>query len=130
MISSEDCYPFWITDFKGKEEGDCFYWIITSVYIVTHEKEVHIWGFSNYWEELHEIMELPVDVPADGNGWFYWLDIYFLLEDFFGFFTKFFYLLFCEGFTIKELLYIFIQAATEVCVALHIIDIELTLVAY
>ena len=40
----------------------------TSINIISHEKVVGVWDFPSNLEELHEVMELAVDVSTDNNG--------------------------------------------------------------
>lgn len=50
-------------------------------YIVTHEEVIRIGGVTTDSKKLDKVIELAVDIAADGNGAFHGLNVPFLDED-------------------------------------------------
>jgi hypothetical protein len=58
--------------------------INTSINIVPHEEIVGVGDIASNLKQLHQIVELPMDVPADNNGRSHLYNIELLIENFFG----------------------------------------------
>jgi len=84
MVSSKNGDSFSESDFEGHEQRHCFYRVITSVDVITHEQVICIWRFASDFKELHKIMELSVNISANCDRTFDWLHIAFLRQDFLG----------------------------------------------
>ena len=68
VVSSEDSKSVLIADFKSDEQGYGLDRVVSSVDVVTHEEVVGIGRVSTNLEELTQVVELTVDVAADGHG--------------------------------------------------------------
>ena len=83
MISSQNSDSFLIADFKCDEQSYCFDRIIASVHIVAHEKIISIGRSSSNLKQLHQVVELPMHISAHSYRTPHWLDICFILQNFF-----------------------------------------------
>jgi hypothetical protein len=79
VVSSEDGDSLRVSDLEGDEKSDGLNRVVTSVNIITHEKVVGIGVGSTNLEELHQVVELAVDITTDGDGAFHWLHVRLLL---------------------------------------------------
>jgi hypothetical protein len=68
MVASQDGYSVFVADFQSDEKSDGFHGIITTIHVITHEQVIRIGTLTAYLEQLHEVMELAMDVTADGDG--------------------------------------------------------------
>lgn len=68
---------------KSHQQSDSFHRIIASVHIVPHEQVICVWRLPSNSEELHEVVELAMDVPTHGDGASHLLDIGLLSQDLF-----------------------------------------------
>jgi len=67
VISAKNGDAVRIADFEANEEGDCLDRVVASVDVVAHEEVVVIWQLSADLEELFKIVELTMDVTANGD---------------------------------------------------------------
>ena len=67
MVSSKDGYPVGVPDLQSYQQGDSLNTIVASVYIIAHEKIIGVGQLATQSEELLEVMELSVNVSADGH---------------------------------------------------------------
>jgi hypothetical protein len=75
MVASEDGDTMWESNFEGDEEGYGFDGVVASVDVVTHKEVICVGGVSADAEEFLEIVELAVDVAANGDGTSYGLNV-------------------------------------------------------
>ena len=68
MISSQDCDSLAEADLEGDQEGDGLHAVVAPVHVVPHEEVVGVGGLAADAEELHQVVELAVDVSAH----YYW----------------------------------------------------------
>jgi len=68
VVASQDGYSVFVTDFQSDEKSDGLHRIIASIHVVTHEQVIRIGTPTAYLEQLHEVMELAMDVAAHGDG--------------------------------------------------------------
>ena len=64
MVASYECDSVWVADFEAEEEEEGFERVEATVDEVTHEKVVCVWHIAAHSEQLHQVVELAVDVPA------------------------------------------------------------------
>ena len=69
LISKKVCSPC-----------ESFQTVITSVYKISHEDIVGVWRGAALSEQLLQVVELSVDVPADGHGAGHRLDVALLQQ--------------------------------------------------
>jgi len=82
VVASQDGYSVFITDFQSDEKSDSLHGIVTTIHVITHEQVIRIWTLTAYLEQLHEVMELAMDVTADGDGASHFLHIRLLGKNF------------------------------------------------
>lgn len=75
MISSGDCYTVLESHFQGDHKSHCFHAVIPAIHIIAQEEKISIWGSSCNSEEFNEIVELAVNVSADGDRNSYGLNV-------------------------------------------------------
>ena len=76
MISTQDCYSLPKADLERDEEGDSLHAVVAPVHVVPHEEVVGVRGLATDAEQLHQVVELTMNIPADC----YWT---FHLENFY-----------------------------------------------
>ena len=75
MITSEESNMCRVLEFQTKQELESFYAVVSSINEVTHEDISGVRDFTALVEEFQEIMELTMDISANGNWGCYWLHI-------------------------------------------------------
>lgn len=68
MVASQDSDSLWVSNLQGYEQGNCLYRIISTVDIVTHKEVVGIRVGTSDPEQLHQVVELAVDVTTHCYG--------------------------------------------------------------
>jgi len=68
MIAPNQSYPVWIPHLQAQQQEERFEGIESAVDEIAHEEIIRIWHIASYAEELHQIVELPVDVTAYRDG--------------------------------------------------------------
>ena len=69
MVASDEGDEIWVPDFIGEEKEEGLYAVKTSVHKIAKE-EIADWGYiSSIFEELEQIIELPVDISAYRYRW-------------------------------------------------------------
>ena len=64
--------------FQSHQKADSFDRVVAAVDIVAHEQVVGVRRFAADSEELDQVVELTVNVSADGDRAFYLLDVGFV----------------------------------------------------
>ena len=111
VVSSDEGNKIRVPDFEGQEEEECLDAVEASIYEISEEEVADVGDISSVFEEFEEIIELSVDVSADGDGGVYSLDVAFFDEYFFGFGAEVFDFLFGDHFSPPELLNLFVNLA-------------------
>ena len=75
MVSSEDSDSAWVPNLKGDQKGDSLDWVVASINVISHEEIVIVWQLSSDLEEFLQIIELSMDVSANGDWGPNWLHI-------------------------------------------------------
>ena len=81
VITSEKSDMCWVLELEAKEQLECFHGVEASIDEVTHEDVACVWDLAALVEELEKIVELAVDVTADGDGRRYGLHVALLNEE-------------------------------------------------
>ena len=87
MVSSQDCDPGAEPDLEGDEERDSLHAVVSSVHVVAHEQVVCVRRLSSDPEQLHQVMELSMNISAHSHRTFHCLDIALFGQDLFCFLT-------------------------------------------
>lgn len=88
MVTSEESNVSWVLELEAKEKLECFHGIEASIDKITHENVAGVWDLTTLVEELEEIVELAVNISADSDWSFNWLDVAFLNKDFLDFLAE------------------------------------------
>mmetsp|Transcript_48829 Transcript_48829/g.156165 ORF Transcript_48829/g.156165 Transcript_48829/m.156165 type:complete len:274 (-) Transcript_48829:2-823(-) len=104
MVPSEDRDPLRKSDLETKEQGDAFHREVTAVDVVPQKEVIRVRRETTDAEELHEVMELPVDVSRNGHRAPYRLHIALRRQNLLGMVAKLLDLRFQEGLALGELL--------------------------
>ena len=86
-----------VAHFQSHQQRNCFQRVVASVYKITHEQVVGERDISAYGEQLDEVVELSVDVSADGDWGSDWRGVGLLHEDGSGLFCDELDLFFGDG---------------------------------
>jgi len=81
VVSAEDGNAILIADLKGDQEGHGLDRVVTAIDVVTHEEIVRVGRVAADAEELHEIVELTVNITTDGDGAAHRLDVGLFHQD-------------------------------------------------
>lgn len=76
-----------VTRLKSNKQCHCLNRVVASVDIVAHEEVVLVGQVTSNAEELNQVMELTVDITANGDWCSHFLDIRLVDKNFFGLFT-------------------------------------------
>ena len=82
MITSENSDTILEAHFQSHKKRHCLDRVVASVDVVTHEQVVGVRGLSSNLEKLAQIMELSVDVTADGHWGAHLLHVRLINQDF------------------------------------------------
>jgi len=88
VIASQDRDTVLEAHLERDEKSDRLDTVVTAIDIVTHEVVVRIRGLPANLEKLTQIVELSVDVTANGDWRFHLLDIRLIDEDLLGLVTE------------------------------------------
>jgi len=85
VVSSQDGDPGAEPDLEGDKERDSLHAVVASVHVVSHEQVVGVRRLSSDPEQLHQVVELSMNVSAHGHRTFHGLDIALFGQDLLGF---------------------------------------------
>lgn len=91
VVSSQNGNSIFVPYFEGDEECYSLNWVIPSIDIIAHKQIVSIWAIASYFEELNQVMKLPMNVSTDCDWAPHRLHIDFLWEDFLRSFNQIFH---------------------------------------
>ena len=83
MVASKDGESVFEADFQRNEESYSLDRVVATVNIIAHEQVVGVGRLSANLEQLSEVVELSMDVSADGDWSTDLLDVRFVNKDFF-----------------------------------------------
>ena len=81
VTSSKDGDSLRVAHLEGEKEGHGLNRVVSFVDVVSHEEVVGLWWLSSNLEELTEIVELSMDVSADGNWCLHLMHVGFIDQD-------------------------------------------------
>lgn len=81
MVSTKNGDAVLVTDLEGDKQRHSLHGIVPTVNIITHEEVVCVGGLPSNAEQLHQIVELSMNVSAHGDGALYRLHVLFLDEN-------------------------------------------------
>ena len=67
VVTSENGDSVWVSDLENDEESDCLNRVVASIDVISHEEVVRVWGLATNFKELLQVVELTVDVTANGH---------------------------------------------------------------
>ena len=67
MVSTQDRDSVLVAYFQCDEQSDCLDTVVAAIDVVAHEEVVGVRGLSANLEKLTQVVELAVDVAADGH---------------------------------------------------------------
>jgi hypothetical protein len=67
VVPADQGHAIWISDFEAEKEQEGFQRVEPAVDEVAHEQVIRVWHVAAYAEQFHQVVELPVDVTADGD---------------------------------------------------------------
>ena len=59
------------TDLESDKKGDSLDAVLSSVYIVTHEQVVGVWRLASDPEQLHQVVELTMNISTHSHWTFH-----------------------------------------------------------
>ncbi len=80
MVPTENSDTVFIADLQANQQCHSFDGVVASIDVVAHEEVVGVGRDASNLEELHEVVELAMDVSTHGDWAAYGLDIGFILE--------------------------------------------------
>ena len=69
MVSSNQSDSLRIPHFQSEKQEEGLHTVVASVHKVPHEEIVGFWALPSHLEELHQVIELAVNVSADLNSY-------------------------------------------------------------
>lgn len=69
---------------QRNQERNCLHRIVASVNIVSHEEIVSVWRLPSNLKQLHQVMELTMDISTDCHWTSHLLHVGFLCKDLLG----------------------------------------------
>ena len=67
MVPPQQSQPGGIPHLQAEQQQDCLDTEVAPVNVVAHEQEVGVRQPSCHLEQLHQVVKLAVNVPADGD---------------------------------------------------------------
>ena len=83
VVAAQDGDPVRVAHFERDEQRDRLDRVVAAVDVVTHEQVVRVGRLATDLEELEQVVELAVDVTADGHRGAHLLHVRLVDEDFF-----------------------------------------------
>ena len=83
MVASEDGESILEANFERDEKSDSLDGIVSTINVIAHEQVVRVWRLPTDLEQLSEIVELPMDVSANGDRGSDLLHVRLIYKDFF-----------------------------------------------
>ena len=68
MVTSKDGDSVREAHFKGDKESDSLNGVVAAIDVVTHEKIVSVGRLTSNLEQFSQVVELAVNITADGDG--------------------------------------------------------------
>ena len=68
MVASQNSDSIAVSDFQRHKQRHSLHRVVATVHVVSHEQVVGVRWLAADLEQLHEVVELPVDVAAHCDG--------------------------------------------------------------
>src|SRR3569833_2283914 len=88
VVSSQQCNESWILQFQAQQQLESLNRVVPTIHEVAHDYVSCVGYLPTLGEELKKIVELAVDVTADGDWSLHWLNVALLNEKLFHFLTQ------------------------------------------
>lgn len=102
VVASEDCDSVWVSDLEDDQESHCFDRVVATVHIVTHEEVVVVGQLTSNFEKFLQVVELAVNISANGDWGSNRLHVALIDQNLFGFLTESFDTVFWERLALTE----------------------------
>ena len=89
MVSSQKSDSIFVSNFQGQQQQKGFNAVFSSVNVISHENVIRVRRESTNFEEFKEVIELTVDIAANGDWWWDFDDVGFFAKDLLGLFAEF-----------------------------------------
>jgi len=83
VVTSEDGESVLEAHLEGDEEGHGLDGVVATIDVVSHEEVVGVRGLATNLEQFSQVVELAVDVTADGHGGAHLLHVGLINKDLF-----------------------------------------------
>ena len=84
MVATQDSQTIRVARLKSHKQSHCLDGVVASVDVIAHEKVVLFGQATSNAEKLDQVMELAVDVTANGDWRSHFLDVGLVDKNFFG----------------------------------------------
>ena len=84
VVASEQSYSVSVPHLEGQQQEEGLNAVPAPINIITQKDVVGVGRIASYFEELKQVIQLPVDVTADGNRRSNFDNIGFVFEDLLG----------------------------------------------
>lgn len=88
VVTSKDSDSVRVPDLQCNQKSHCFYRVVSSIDVVAHEKVVVVGELASNFEKFLKVVELTVDISADGDWGANWLHIAFIDKKLLSFFAE------------------------------------------
>ncbi|KAH3671911.1 hypothetical protein OGAPHI_000097 [Ogataea philodendri] len=109
MISSKNSDSSWIPNFHSHQVADRLHRVVSSVDVISHEQIVCVWARPSDFEQLHQIVELAVNISTYSDWHLHGLDVLLVLDNFDCHSAQLFNRVFTQWFTLAQLFYPTVQ---------------------
>lgn len=114
VVSTKDGDPFWIPNLQSHQETRGFHGMISAIHVVAHEQIIRVWCFASIAKQFHEVVKLPVDIPANRHWTLDRLHVGFFHQDFPRLVAQLFHFLFGERFALPKVLDLRVQVRVRI----------------
>ena len=108
VVASDESNEVGVSNFVGQKKEKGFNTVESSIYEISKKEVANSGYISSIFEELKKIVELPMDVSADGDRGVDSLNIAFLNKNLSGFGAEVLDLLFTDDLSFPKQLYLFV----------------------
>ena len=88
VVASEESDVRRVLEFEAQKKLEGLNRVVTAVHEITHENVSSVWDLSAFVEKFKQVVELTMDISADGDRCAYWLHVTLLDQNFLDFFAE------------------------------------------
>mmetsp|Transcript_2873 Transcript_2873/g.17882 ORF Transcript_2873/g.17882 Transcript_2873/m.17882 type:complete len:279 (+) Transcript_2873:1407-2243(+) len=114
VVSTKDGDPFWIPNLQSHQKTRGFHGMISAIHVVAHEQVIRVWCFASVPKQFHEVVKLPVDIPANRHRTLDRLHVGFFHQDFPRLVAQLFHFLLGERFALPKVLDLRVQVRVRI----------------